>query len=248
MMERTIDPARVCSRQVIKEYREHQNPPVSADIDVVWVISGWNVYNPRLSPDFVNVSRGTIFENEDTRMINMGIELAYEITTKRLNKNRSEVNIDDIRGHGPILLYNGNIDQNENLQLASQKEGFPFPTEKLRIEKLADDRDPKNNNTNKQFEKFPQDLLKVMKKMAVVSYLWHIPRIARNPLAPSLLQKERSWENIRFVYFAADIPGTQLAHDQKSVHKRAIDIRKHIMNEGRKIHNYAQKGDLTLSP
>ena len=145
-----VTPERQWSRQVVKEYREHRNPQPESDIDVVWVISGWSVYNPSLSPEFKSVVENTIFANEDTQMINFGIGLVYEITAKRLGENESEVTKEDVKEHGPVLIYNGNIDQNDNLRLASQKSDFPLPLEKLRVEKLADDRDPRNNNTNKQ--------------------------------------------------------------------------------------------------
>ena len=246
--ERPILPERQWSKQVIQEYREHRNPNLTADIDIIWVISGWTVYDPDLSPSFVNVAQNTIFESEDTEMINMGIDLAYEITALRLSKPKTAVTKEEAKVHGPILLYNGNIDQNDNLRLASQKSDFRLPSEKLRIEKLADDREPKNNNTNKQFEKFPDEFLQGTRKMAIVSHLWHLSRIARNPLAPSLIAQEPLWQDIEVVYFAADTPGNQLPHDQKSVHKRAIDIRRHVMDEGRKIYIYSQKGDLTQNP
>lgn len=243
--ERAILPERQWSRQVIQEYREHRNPSPSADIYIIWVISGWTVYDPDLSPNFVNVAQNTIFESEDTEMINMGIDLAYEITALRLGKPKTAVTKEEVKVHGPILLYNGNIDQNDNLRRASQKSDFLLPLENLRIEKLADDRDPKNNNTNKQFEKFPSKLLHGTRKMAIVSHLWHLSRIARNPLAPSLIAQEPLWQDIELVYFAADELGDQLPHDQQSVHKRAVDIRRHVMDEGRKINTYSQKGDLT---
>lgn len=243
--EKSIWPDRQWSKQVIQEYREHRNPNPTADIDIIWVISGWTVYEPDLSPNFINVAQNTIFESEDTEMINMGIDLAYEITALRLGKPKTAVTKKEVRVHGPIILYNGNIDQNDNLRRASQKSDFRLPLENLRIEKLADDRDPRNNNTNKQFEKFPDELLQETRKMAILSHLWHLSRIARNPLAPSLITQEPLWQDTEIVYFAADKPGDQLPHNQKSVHKRAVDIRRHIMDEGRKIYTYSQKGDLS---
>ncbi len=245
----TLTPERQWARQVIKEYREHKNPPPSTDIDLVWVLAGHFVYEPDLSPDFDNgfpQLYQTIFAQEEVERINLGIELVRQITAMRLNKNVSEVTKADIAKHGPIFLYNGRLDQNENLHKASQNPSFPIPPEKLRIEKIADDFDPKNNNTYTQFQRFPQDLLGNSRKIAVVSSLYHLPRIARHPNANTVVAAHPAWPDKEFVFFASDKPFDQLPHDEESITKRALDIRKMVMDEGRKIHTYIQKNDLSI--
>ncbi len=246
-----IQEQRTWSKEIIEEYREHRNPPITSDIEIVWVLSGPGLYDPSIS-QLETYQRKTLSELEDRQRLDFAVELVREITALRLAKDKSQITKEDIAKSGPTLLYNGRLDQNENLRQASQKPEFPIPADKLKITAISNDLDPAKANTKTQFEKFPQDLLesalKDKKRIAVVSHLWHLPRARRTISAPNVLAARPLLHDLKPLFYAADRPESLLPKDAKSVTKRAVAIRRTVKDEGKRIPIYIKQGDLTEEP
>ena len=250
-----ISAERQWARQVIEEYRNYENPPVSPDINIVWVISGHSTYDtlqssfPKINPPH---PEGTLYRVDDQERINFGVNLVRQVTALRLRKNKSEITKEDIVSYGPILFYNGTTVQNENLRNAIQNEIFPIPSENILIGELSEDDDPRKANTRTQFEEFPQELLesavKGNGKIAVVSHRYQLSRIARTINAHAVLEKQPLWEKVNVVYFVSDKSKEDLPKDAKSVTKRAIGIRRAVIGEGGKINRYSKEGTTNTKP
>lgn len=249
MAESNPETDREWAKQVLTEYGEYQNPPITEDIDIVWPISGRGNYSGQPTeyllhnPEFAS---SELFRIDDRDQTNFAAQLVKQITALRLNKDIADITPEDIIGHGPVLLYNGTNVQNEQLKKAIDSSSFPLPKEAVRIEKLSETDDPKDANTRTQFERFPQELLEDLissgHKIALVQARWHLPRIARTINAEAVIKKQPLWENINALYFVSDQNKESLPRDVKSVTKRAIDIRNAVVGEGRRINTYSRQG------
>lgn len=255
MTESKSETDRDWAKQVLKEYREYTNPQVTPDIDIVWAISGRGAYSEEAtdyllkSPEFAS---SDLFRRDDREQTDFAAQLVREITAARLNKKSEDVTQEDIETHGPLLFYNGTNYQNQKLAEAVDSGKFPIPKNKVRIEKLSETDDPKDANTRTQFERFPQELLEDLinngHKIALVQARWHLPRVARTINAEAVSEKQPLWEKINIIYFVSDKNKESLAKDVKSVTKRAIDIRKVVVGEGRRINRYSKEGSGNTKP
>lgn len=249
-----ISENRQWAKQVLKEYREYQNPQVTPDIDIVWAISGRGVYTQETTPHLSNpeFARSDLARNDDRENTDFAAQLVRQITAARLNKNASDVTLEDIERNGPILVYNGSNLQNQKLKDAVDSGAFPLPKEKVKILKLSETDDPREANTHTQFERFPQELLENLitrsRKIALVSARWHFPRLSRTINAPAVSKKQPLWEKVNIAYFVSDRNKENLPPDAASVTKRAIDIRKAVVGEGRRIAKYSQEGTTNPKP
>lgn len=236
-------------KTVLKEYREYQNPPVTTDIDIVWAISGRGSYDAKptpylqSSPEFRN---SDLFREDDRQQTDFAVQLVREITALRLNKNADDITNEDVERFGPVLFYNGTNLQNQQLREAVESGNFPLPKNKVRIEKLSETDDPKDANTLTQFERFPKELLEDLiennHRIALVQARWHLPRVARTIDAKAALEKQPLWDDVQIVYFVSDRTKEELPKDSKSVTKRAVDIRRAILEEGKRINRYVKAG------
>lgn len=242
-----IAEGRQWTREIIKEYRNYENPPVSPDIDIVWVISGHGTYDTESAafPDMdPTPPEDTLFRIEDRERIAFGVDLVKKITALRINKSPQDVTQEDIKEHGPTLLYNGANHQNENLEEAIEKGEIDVPKEKIAIQKLSEEDDPKKANTKTQFEKFPQEFLDESRKIAAVTHRYHLSRVARTLNAPKVLEAQPSWQTAQVLFYAPDRTKDQLPRDATSVTKRAVDIRRNVTGEGKRIKTYTKTGEL----
>lgn len=239
-------------KEIFKEFKDYQNPPITIDIGIVWVISGHDAFDGSVatstySKDYL----GTQYRGEDKQRIMKGVEIVWQVTAKKLGKNPAEVTLEDIKNHGPLFFYNGVFRQNEILRAAFVGE-FPLPREKVLIEEITPEKDPtpKQANTKTQFDAFPHDLLEKLAtdgtKIAIVTHRYHLPRVRRQVEAPSIIRKEPLWSKIRTDFYAAD---ELISKSGKTArHKNAASILKIIKSEAAKIEAYTKKGDLSLEP
>lgn len=243
------------AQQVLDECSRYQNPQLSKDIDIVWAISGRGSYTEQTtkyllsSPEF---SGSKIYKSDDRKQTDFAIELIKEITALKLGKDVDSTTKEDILRSGPTLVYNGFNSQNEALLQAVNDISFPLPSQKVRIEKLADIDDPKIANTRTQFERFPQDILeeliKTDKRIAMVSSRWHIPRIARVIDSEKVLKIQPLWKDVKICYFVPKNDHVDLPSDLNNLTDDEKDIWEIIKGEGRRINEYSKKGDLDIYP
>ncbi|MBI4096219.1 MAG: hypothetical protein HY425_00700 [Candidatus Levybacteria bacterium] len=241
--------SRKWAKQVLEEYRDYENPSATADIDVVWAISGRGAYNAEPTPYLLSspeFAKSDLFREDDRQQTDFAAQLVREITAIRLNKNVKDILMDDIKKSGPILFYNGTNLQNKQFRDAIESGSFPIPPNKIKIETLSETDDPKDANTLTQFQRFPKELLEELiaknQRMALVQARWHLPRIARTINSRAVLEQQPLWDNTNIIYFVSDKTKEDLPKDSKSVTKRAIDIRSAILGEGARINAYIKTG------
>lgn len=242
----------VTPKEILREFKYYENPPVSSDTDIVWVVSGHDAFDgtPATST-YSEQYLGQDYKGEDRQRILKGVELVQTITAERLNKDFSAVTQEDIQSHGPLFFYNGVFVQNETLRNATLSD-FPLPKNRVLISEITPHRDPtpQQANTKTQFEKFPHDLLEKLvatgAKMAIVSHSYHMSRIRRQVQAPILVKEEPLWTKIKVDFFVAD--ELKKGKDKTKRQKNAAFLLKTIKGETAKINTYSKKGDLTLKP
>lgn len=239
-------------KEIFREFTGYKNPPVTKDIDIVWVISGHDAFDESVATStYSNDYLGDTYRGEDRQRVQKGVELVRQVTAKRSGKKPSAVTTEDIQTFGPLFFYNGVFKQNEVLRNASREE-FPLPKEKVLIEEITEERDPtpKQANTKTQFDAFPEDLLKELvatgKKMAIVTHRYHMPRVRRQVGAPSIIAGEPLWQKVNVDFFVADELSSITPENKR--HKNAAFLLKAIKGETRKIEAYTEKGDLAPKP
>ena len=159
-------------REVIKELRDiAENPPKPAsDWNVIWVLSG-----PETSID----EKGEDDRGNQTReRLEAGFGFQRDITALRLNKPVDQITEEEIRQHGPTIYFNGtnahNADLREKLNSGVLTQEFGIPVDRFII---APDTDILY--TEDQFKRFPDTLLPTTGKLAIVTDLYHIPRVRK---------------------------------------------------------------------
>jgi hypothetical protein len=169
----------------LKELAYNELPKPQENWNLIWVFSGPHGF----FQEGTRVRKGVdgLIEdigdetNEAVSRLNTGVEIAKQVTARRLNKKAEEITIDDIRISGPKIFYNEWDWQNDELRKlfneGNGEEQFSFPKNNLII--------PDNTqvmHTGHQFEKFPEEVLDVIGddgKFVLVSDLYHLPRIER---------------------------------------------------------------------
>ena len=237
-------------RELVREFRDFENPQPTTDIDIVWVFSGHSTYDEQLQPSphaYAITDYTEFFRKEDRQRIERGIELVKEVTALRLSKEKSAVTEEDIQKSGPIFFFNGTGRQNHVLKEAIADGKITLPYDKIVISEISPKLDPtpQEANTKTQFEQFPNDLLqqiaKDKHKIAAVSHLYHLMRIRRHAKAPNLISLKPVCADIDVVYFAAD-PNIDTEKDQ--IHRHAAKLLQILRKEGEKVVEYSRKGDL----
>lgn len=108
-----------------------QDPP--AEVDVIWIISapgllldhgskpGWSAKYPWL-------------DGCEWEVVGAGFALAETVTAKRLQKPVDQVTREDIKEHGPWIVYNSNSWENEAVEtILKESPSLPIPQEKVYI-------------------------------------------------------------------------------------------------------------------
>jgi len=198
-------------RRIVDELREiaEKGPPEpEADWNIIAPLSG-----PEVGDIFDEENIGNSGYNETEKRFRSAIDIAKQVTAKRLSKPIEEITLDDIRVSGPFLYFNGLEAQNEFLRgqgVQILEEKYKFPREKLQI---TDNTGIKH--TGHQFQDFghhvPQE-----GKMVLVSDLYHLPRMRRylsletsnltpdntvlSPALPLALNVKLTLDEIRKIY------------------------------------------------
>lgn len=157
-----------------------QNPEIDKDIKYVWVLSARHSYTkiPIVS-HAQNI--GAIDKEDGYNRMRLGIEIARKVAAKKLNKQVSSLTNDELKMHGPIILFNGGEEGNNLLQKdLDTNEIKDYPREKFYIFAL-----PENQaNTGGQFKTLYKehengniDLNNA--KIAIVTHAYHYPRVYR---------------------------------------------------------------------
>ncbi|OGD90161.1 hypothetical protein A2W45_00520 [Candidatus Curtissbacteria bacterium RIFCSPHIGHO2_12_41_11] len=236
--------------ELVREFREFENPTPTPDIDIVWVFSGHSTYDEQLQPSplaYTITDYAKFFRKEDRQRIARGIGLVKEVTALRLNKDKSEITEEDIQKAGPIFFYNGTGRQNHVLREAIADGKIALPQDKIIISEISPKLDPtpQEANTKTQFEQFPDDLLQKILghkgKIAIVSHLYHLLRIRRQAKSPNLVAQQPAWAELDLTYFAAD---PNLESERGQIHRHAAKLLQILRKEGEKVVEYSRKGDL----
>lgn len=182
-LENYFDPKYLESRKkVVREFRElaKKEPPApEKDWEVIWPLTGPEDTFAKAAQAHPGEEHKTAKGyNQTRRRFETALAVVREVTAARLRKPRDEVTLDDIKAHGPCIYWNGKAATNDYLRelIESGKfeDEFHFPGSRIRITDARDIR-----HTGDQFEKFPQDLFPPEGKVAIVSDLYHLPRVKR---------------------------------------------------------------------
>lgn len=163
------------------ETRARGHPPVHINTDIVWVPPGPGMYDKTLDPEI----KDRYIHLPWSRRINwgrilMGTALVRQITAARVDKRVSEITQEDIKEHGPFLLYNCIPLEAKHLEHVLARPTTKIPREKVFMYtdvKLADGTSRPIVNTADQVEglRFPDNM--IPKELALVTTSPHLTRI-----------------------------------------------------------------------
>ncbi|MBX9703736.1 MAG: YdcF family protein [Silvanigrellaceae bacterium] len=171
-----------------------------------------------------------IDRDDDYNRLTLGIQVARGIAAKRLMKDPKLLTMEDLIKAGPILVYNGHLQQNQELNDALKYGDIStYPAEKFKILPL----DPKQLNTHGLFISFKNAFTLDNTSIALVTHAYHFPRISRmfskNP------QHLSDNQNIKIYAFLVDkefcSPG----------------INKNVQGEIKRLQNYYLQGIIANS-
>src|SRR5581483_5617805 len=172
------------ARRVLAEMRvlRDKEPFVpTADIDMVWVISGpGTVEKAPTSGPYAKLYEGTF---PDRTLIFTGIDMVKSITGLRIDKNPTEVTKEQVDKNGPIFYYNGedlshpnaNFPQNEDMRALLASGTFPLPNSKVKIHDLVEINTPGQIYEALAFLTARPDI----KKIAMISSFPQMRRVMR---------------------------------------------------------------------
>lgn len=118
------------ARECYYLYDQIDNEPIPDNIDLVWAISTpGTALEPASFPanNSIDVYEGTFY---NPAVISKAVEIVLKVTALRLKKERSLVTKDDVKSHGPFLLYDRE-DPNSN--------GTRFPMQNEHFKSMVDD-------------------------------------------------------------------------------------------------------------
>ena len=157
---------------------------IYTDTDIVWVISAPGNYSQ--SGEFP-LNKGedryqTDWSKEMYRhRLRVGCSLVYEITARRLGKDIREVTKEDVKNHGPWLLYNPAPEDKEQFETVLGQASVRIPPEKTFVYcyvKEDDGSESPMHNTSDQVRSlhFPEGV--DPRRVLVVSHAPHLARIS----------------------------------------------------------------------
>lgn len=211
-----FDQEQVDSRhKIMAEYRElaKQAPPLpEKDWGVIWALTGPEETFAEGAKAHPGEEHKTTGYNQTKRRFETALRVAREVTALRLGKEVEKVTSADIKEQGPIIYWGGKAAVNdwfkEFVRSGDYGKTYDFPVENI---KITDSRTIQH--TGHQFEEFPQDLIPENSKVAIVTDLYHIPRVKRYmkkhqdkfpagkslvyPSQPSVLPKRATLQEIR---------------------------------------------------
>lgn len=182
-------------RELIEKVESGELKP-AGDWDTIWVVSG-------TEDDPYGEAEGKN-KNQARERIEKGLELIKEVTAIRTGKSVAELSTEDIESQGPQLFFNGSTQQDVFLKSYIDS-GFIFNTYGIPPSKISiAEKDGARVTTREQFDTFPEDILAHARKIAVVSSLYHCPRLAKY-IEKKARQEERSELREQMVVYPADI-------------------------------------------
>jgi hypothetical protein len=211
-------------QQEIDQLKDSEDPDPSPSIEYLFVLSASNSYLKKFT-----YIKSTDLEDDYNRM-QLAIHTAKKIVALRANVRLDELNFEIMRHYGPIIVYNGSEEQNDDLKYALEK-GMPdYPDDKFIILNL-----PKQEiNTKGQFLSIKQDLPLDNVSIGIITHAYHFPRIAR------MLGKEAP-----LYPFGDNVTKYAFLVDREFLSPGIID---RINGEIERIPLYINKGDLTQDP
>lgn len=170
-------------------------PTPEKDWDSVYVFSG-----PELTFEEPPHENGPY--NQTKFRLETGFDLAKQMTALRLGKPYDEVTVQDIRSSGPAVYFDGYSGHNEYMKAVIAKRRleteFGFPDDKFIVPERVGFTG--TAHTGEQIEHFPDAILESGKKFAVVSDLYHIPRL--KAYLGGVYDKKRISKDNAIFYFA----------------------------------------------
>lgn len=177
--------------QQIKKIIGQKSPEPKSDWDLIIVLSGGE-------ENIQNISKGK--RNEDKDRIETAIKIAKQIAEKRSDKNV------------PFVYYNGSNEQNDNLKKII-KAGFlykyDFPEDKIIISKNLNIK-----NTEDQFSKMPNAILKDKRKIVIVTSAYHIQRVKKY-----VKRHEKKFDRKKIVLYPSEPKVFELEKSKKEAEK-----------------------------
>lgn len=193
-----VETGRAIKHQVLREMKELRDgkPPVpEADWDVVWVLSG---------PQWSFEEEGTEASGNETKdRLVTGFNVARLVTALRVGKTIDNVNLDDVRRHGPVIYFDAQADKNGNIAKARDTgvftDQYGIPSEKVIIgpgEGIV--------NTTDQFKRFPLDLARKSRRIVVVTDAYHLPRTRRISMRSTIDGEPNPVPSEKLVFYRSD--------------------------------------------
>jgi len=212
-------------RNFVKEIcsiASHKNPSTNLNMNYILVLSGRGSYLKR------PVDRPDVLDQEDDyHRMRVGIETAREVAALRSGKNILELTDEDLKLHGPIIIYNGrpkhNADFKEALKFNLIRD---YPHSKFLVLELPHDQ----LNSKGHFISVANHIDLSNQEIGFVTSAYHLPRIGR-----------MFSENPPHNYFGDDVKIYAYLYDRKF---SAPGIEEDLVSEAIKIREYVAKGDL----
>lgn len=157
-----------------------ENPEIDKNIKYVWVLSARHSYTKiPINSDAQNI--GAADKEDGYNRMRLGIEIAREVTAKKLDKQISSLTSEELQKYGPIILFNGGAYDNSLLKEALDKNIITdYPKENFYIFTLPEGQ----VNTGGQFKTLYKehehgniDLSNA--EIAIVTHAYHFPRVNR---------------------------------------------------------------------
>jgi hypothetical protein len=171
-------------------------PEPTQDIDLVWAVSAPGTVKTaaHFEDDPGNPYNNTSF---NVGIVDHAVDLVRQVTALRKGKPVDEITKEDIRSHGPKLLYNGESlsssgtrfpQQNEDFRELCRKDDFPLPLENIIVGEIETANTP--GQVKQLAELLSDSGLPAPRKVAVVCGTPHMTRTGRylqrsNGLFPS---------------------------------------------------------------
>ena len=204
----------------IKTIAREKDPLPSSDLEAVLVLSGRNSHYGTLCDFKPDVGMDV---SDTVNRMQHGINVAREVTAKRLRKPATLLSNEEIKAHGPIIIFNGAPVQNTDLKHAlAEGKISDYPPEKFEILDLPADK----INTPGHFYSLKEHVERLglkSQKCGIVTSAYHWPRSSRIPISEIL------GEGITFVPFLHDRGFT------------APDVEKDLNDEMTKLPGYVEK-------
>lgn len=229
----------------LEEVAANHKREYPASIEAVFVFSGPGTYYRRLKPGQPEWMR---FMDRDR--IRAGVAVVREVTASRIrgwgidpNKRGHYVTREDIAMYGPLFVYNGIPEENEDFRRALDSKWAKIPKEKVIVlDKVVEDDGSTHphRHTADQYRSFfgevqnPKSPLYGVGNIALVA---HIPDFVRHPFYTQL-----------YIGLLEEATGNGIIPSPYGLRSRPGTEEEHLSTELGKLEPYAQKGDLAWEP